>query len=270
MTLENAIRVGDISVTPFLDGTARLTPAMFTANGAPADWSAHLHLFDDSGNLTVPVGAFLVRTGDEVILLDAGAGRLHDEMFDCGSLLQNLSAAGIRPNDITKVVITHLHADHFGWVEQDGHTTFPRATIHIGAADWRYFVDEAQGGRKRAARLLSIADHVLTINHDGESLGRGVTARATPGHTPGHTSVVVSSGTDRLIVLGDALHCPAQLEESEWQFLYDVDGDLAARTRAAVLREAEVPNTTLLPCHFPGMVGARLIQGTGKRRWVLG
>ena len=80
---------------------------------------------------------------------------------------------------------------------------------------------------------------------------------------------MLSSGTERLIVLGDALHCPAQLTESEWQFFFDVDVELAVRTRQALVREAEVAGTTLLPCHFPGMQAARLLPAHGTRQWVL-
>lgn len=89
-------------------------------------------------------------------------------------------------------------------------------------------------------------------------------------HAPGHTSTVLSSGEERLIVLGDALHCPAQLTEAAaGEFFYDVDPDLGVRTRQALLQEAEQPGTSLLPCHFPGMQAARLLPATGQRHWVL-
>lgn len=84
------------------------------------------------------------------------------------------------------------------------------------------------------------------------------------------TGSLVASGTERLIVLGDALHCPAQLTETEWQFVFDVDAELAVRTRQALLRDAEEPGTVLLPCHFPGMQAARLMTANGLRRWVVG
>jgi glyoxylase-like metal-dependent hydrolase (beta-lactamase superfamily II) len=108
------------------------------------------------------------------------------------------------------------------------------------------------------------------IHGDGVAILPGVTTRSTPGHTPGHTSTVIASGTERLIVLGDAIHCPAQLTEAEWQFVFDVDAELAVRTRQALLRDAEAPGTVLLPCHFPGMQAARLMSANGSRRWVLG
>ena len=98
----------------------------------------------------------------------------------------------------------------------------------------------------------------------------GLTTRLTPGHTPGHLSTVISSGQERVIVLGDALHCPAQLTETEWEFVYDVDAKLAKQTRAALLEEAAVEGTALLPCHFPDMQAARLVPtASAAPQWVL-
>jgi glyoxylase-like metal-dependent hydrolase (beta-lactamase superfamily II) len=261
------IRVGDLVVKPLYDGVARLQADMFTG----ADWSAHRHLLDDgSDTMTVPVGGFLVRVGDRLVLLDAGAGELHDDMFDCGAMLDSMRAIGVVPADIDDIIVSHLHSDHMGWLEADGAPVFERATIHIGAADWKYFVDDVSGGRRRAARLNSVASHVQLIDGDERTLIPGVTVRATPGHTPGHVSAVLSSGAERLIVMGDAVHCPAQLTETEWEFVFDVDPKLAVRTRSLLLQEAEQPGTTLLPCHFPGMQAARLIAAAGIRQWTVG
>jgi glyoxylase-like metal-dependent hydrolase (beta-lactamase superfamily II) len=260
------IHVGDLVVHPILDGTAVLKSDMWSGS----DWTEHQHVLDADGSMTVPVGAFLVRVGDKLLLLDAGVGDTHDEMFDGGALLANLAAAGVHPADIDVVMVSHLHSDHMGWLEHDGVSTFANATIRIGAADWEHFVETASGGRRRAASLRVVESQVELIHHDGEALLSGVTTRATPGHTPGHTSTILSSGTERLIVLGDALHCPAQLTETEWEFLFDVDAALAVRTRQALVREAEQPGTVLLPCHFPGMQAARLLPAQGTKRWVLG
>jgi glyoxylase-like metal-dependent hydrolase (beta-lactamase superfamily II) len=258
------IRVGDIVVHPIYDGTAILTTDMWVGS----DWTAHQHLLDDTDRLVVPVGAFLVRVGDKLLLLDAGVGDMHTEMFDGGQLLHSLAAAGATPEDIDVIMVSHLHSDHMGWLERDGTSVFPKATIHIGGADWAHFVDGSQS--RRAARLRVVENQVELIDRDGVAILPGVTTRSTPGHTPGHTSTVISSGTERLIVLGDAMHCPAQLTETEWQFMADVDPGLAIRTRQALLREAEEPGTVLLPCHFPGMQAARLLTANGQYRWVLG
>ncbi len=265
MTTLESIRVGDIVVHPIYDGTAVLTTDMW----AGSDWTAHRHLLDDANRLVVPVGAFLVRVGGKMLLLDAGVGDVRDDMFEGGQLLQSLAAADVTPEDIDVIVVSHLHSDHTGWLERDGVSVFPRASIRIGAADWEHFVDGATHS-KRAARLRVVENQVDLIHGDGVAILPGVTTRSTPGHTPGHTSTVISSGTERIIVLGDALHCPAQLTETEWQFVFDVDAELAVRTRQALLREAEEPGTVVLPCHFPDMQSARLMAAHGQRRWVVG
>jgi glyoxylase-like metal-dependent hydrolase (beta-lactamase superfamily II) len=260
-----AITVGDLVVHPVFDGTAVLPAAAWSG----ADWSAHRHLLDEHDSMTVPVGAFLVRIGDRLVLLDAGVGDVHNEMFAGGHLLDSLRAMGVAPADIDTVVVSHLHSDHMGWLVTEQGPTFTNATVHIGAADWAYFVDQEGDGPRRADRLRRVEHQVALIDGDGITVAPGVTTRHTPGHTPGHTSTVISSGDERLIVLGDALHCPAQLTEPEWQFLYDVDKDLAIRTRQQLLRDAEEPGTSVLPCHFDGMQAARLLPATGQRRWVL-
>ncbi len=260
------MRVGDISIEAAFDGTAVLLPDMWVGS----DWTEHQHLLDADGRMVVPVGAFVVRTGDRLVLLDAGVGDVHDEMFDGGELMTSLRQLGVGAADIDTIVVSHLHTDHMGWLEQEGRPTFTNATVHIGAADWDHFVVQAQGGRKRAARLQAIEERVELIDRDGVTIAPGLTTRLTPGHTPGHLSTVISSGDERMIVLGDSLHCPAQLTETEWEFVYDVDPALARTTRAALVREAEQPGTSLLPCHFPGMQSARLVPASaGPPSWVL-
>jgi glyoxylase-like metal-dependent hydrolase (beta-lactamase superfamily II) len=266
----DVIRVGDLVVQPILDGVAILEPRMFTIGDEPSDWTEHEHLLGADGNLTLPVGAFVVRTGKEIVLMDAGVGVTDDAMFEGAALIENLAAVGLRPSDISIVTVSHLHSDHCGWLEADGKSVFSNARIRIGAADWEHFVLGAGGGRKRAARLRVVEEQVDLIDTDGVTVAPGITSRHTPGHTPGHTSFVISSGTERLIVLGDAMHCPAQLTETEWEFLYDTDRELAKRTREALVREAEEPGTALLPMHFPGMTSARLLPGQGKRQWLVG
>jgi glyoxylase-like metal-dependent hydrolase (beta-lactamase superfamily II) len=260
------LRVGDLTVQPVYDGTVVMRPDNF----ANSDWTPHQHLLDGDGQIVAPVGGFLVRIGGHIALLDAGVGDVQDVMFEGGAMLRSMAAVGVQPGDVDTIVISHLHSDHMGWLERDGQIVFPNATVHIAAADWQHFVTDLGDGRRRANRLLAIESQVQLIDGDEATILPGLTTRATPGHTPGHTSTVLSSGTERMIVLGDALHCPAQLTETEWEFVYEVDPKLAARTRRALLQDAEAPGTSLLPCHFPGMQAARLVPATGERHWVLG
>lgn len=260
------VQVGALTVNPLFDGIA----FMRQSDWAGSDWTAHQHLLDEQGLVQLPIGAFHVQIGTHHVLIDAGVGAMRNEMYEGGQLLQSLAALGVQPADIDTVVVSHLHADHTGWLEQDGTIVFPNATVHVAAADWHHFVHGLGDGRRRANKLLVVESRVQLIDDPEATILPGLSTRLTPGHTPGHNSIVLSSGSERLIVLGDALHCPAQLTETEWEFVYDVDKALARTTREALLREAEQPGTTLLPCHFPGLQAARLLPAQGTRRWVLG
>ena len=261
------IAVGTITILPVFDGTARLHANMFVDNGSPADWSRHRHMLDADEEFVVPVGGFIVRTGGRTVLLDAGVGHTSDPMFTGGAMLDSMRAYGIEPSDIDTVMVSHLHSDHMGWLEVDGRPTFGNADIFLGAQEWQFCVEQAGFGRSRAARMSVVKDRVQLIDADNVTIAPGITTRQTPGHTPGHTSVVVSSGSERVIVLGDALHCTAQLTETEWEVVFDTDPALAKRTRKALLLEAEQVGTSLLPCHLPGMSATRLVHADGKKQW---
>ncbi len=264
------ISVGNLTLLPVYDGTARLQASDFVVDGKPVDWSAHPHALDANDEIVVPVGGFLVKTGGRTVLLDAGVGPTENPMFTGGMMLDSMRAYGVEPEDIDTVFVSHLHSDHMGWLEQGGVPTFANAEIVLAAREWEFGVDQVGFGEKRANRMNVVKERLNLIHGDGANIAPGITTRLTPGHTPGHTSVVISSGDQRIIMLGDALHCPAQLTETEWELVFDTDPALAKATRNALIREAEDPNTALLPCHLPGMAAARLITASGTRQWQIG
>jgi len=92
---------------------------------------------------------------------------------------------------------------------------------------------------------------------------------STPGHTPGHTSYVISSGAQRAIILGDTIHCPVQLEEQEWSCAFDVDRAMARASREKLLAELEDPSTVSVGGHFSDFTFGRVMQAQGKRQWVV-
>ncbi|MBA3653205.1 MAG: MBL fold metallo-hydrolase [Actinobacteria bacterium] len=259
------MRIGEIDVTPFSDGFFSMPPAYF---GESADWEPHKALLNDSGNLIVPIGCFIVRTGGQTVLVDAGLGDLDlGEMGKGGALPAELAAAGVTPDEIDVVVCTHLHLDHSGWLVKDGAPFFPNATVRFGAADWDQFVVDQHGGPQTAVDIKLLADlgRVETIDGDDVSIAPGITARAAPGHTHGHNVLVLSSGEERAMLLGDAVTCPVQLEEPDWSAMSDIDAALARRTREALWRELEGTDTTAVAAHFPGLEFGRVLPGKGKR-----
>ena len=257
------MKVGNIDVVPLSDGTAMMPKGFWVG----FDFDRHPDVLAADGRIHMPIGCYLVRTADELVLLDAGMGPHTNEWGRGGDLPEQLRAAGVSPDEINTVVCTHLHLDHAGWLVHEGAPFFSRATVRYGSGDWSRFVDDAEPGDRIAQgmRLLLDADRLEPIEGDMVPLAPGLTARYTPGHTDGHYSLVVSSGDERLFLLGDAVECPLQVTEDEFHAWSDVDPAAAKRTREAMWREIEGTDAQVGAAHFPGLQVGRVLTGTGKR-----
>lgn len=261
--------VGEHRIIPLFDGTmvedARTILLKPEFEGDP--WDAHADLLDEEGRLELTMGAYLIPAGDRNVLVDAGIGAINNETMTGGALGDSLAAAGFAPDDITDVVLTHLHFDHVGWTTRKGEIVFTNATYRCHADDWAHFMtgDEANPGAVK--KLTPIADRLDLFDAD-HTLVPGVDIRHAPGHTPGSVVVVVSSGDERAMLLGDIAHCPAELAEDDWEAIFDVDRDLARQTREALARELEGTTTLVGAAHFPGLKFGRLLTGSGQRSWV--
>ena len=260
--------VGDLRIEPVPDGAATVPASAAYAGTSEEDWAAHRQFLDADGNLVLALGGFLIRTGDRVVLVDAGVGDLVRGRFVGGALLRSLAALGVQPDDVTDVVFTHLHFDHVGWATQQGRVVFERATYRCDERDWAHFVGPDPGATKK---LTPIADRLEPFAGSGPLAGLpGIDVMAAAGHTPGSTIVVVSSGTERAMLLGDVVHCPVELLDDEWAGMADVDPELAKRTRNALARELEGRDVPVAAAHFEGLRFGRLLVGEGRRRWTFG
>lgn len=272
--------LGDVEVTFIPDGEIRSTPQSSFPGSPPGLWEASPHVLDPDGLLVMSLGALFVRHGDRRLLVDLGWGPSEHTLVDPatgamngriagGGLLGGLEACGIRPEDIDTVLFSHLHRDHTGWLEVDGELFFPNATHLVAEAEWDYWTVGGRAGIGPAptAGQLAVLGKRLAFVAEGDRPAPGVDVVATPGHTPGHLSFVLSSGTDRAFVLGDAVHCPVEIREPELDFVTDVDADLARRTKQRIERELLEPGTVAAAAHFPDLVFGRLLPGTGKPTW---
>lgn len=259
------MRIGNIELTPLVDGDIRIRPADAYPKASEADWTPHRRWLTHDGMLEMPIGCFLVRTGGRTVLVDAGFGPYQAGGLTGGRLLDELAAAGCSPEDVTDVVLTHLHFDHVGWATQKGQIVFPNATYRCHRADWDHFTATDPGALKKLSPLagrLEAWDGAATI-------AGGLDTLPTPGHTPGHTALVVSSGAERIMLLGDAVHCPMELEDAEWEGMSDVDPGLARRTRESLMKELEETGTPAAAAHFPGLRFGRLLRGRSSPSWVV-
>jgi glyoxylase-like metal-dependent hydrolase (beta-lactamase superfamily II) len=266
------VRIGDLSLHPVSDGTFVVRPAYFGSHVLPG---AHPEFFSRHQAAWLPIGCFLVRAGERLVLIDAGLGPdlqqlRHGMHLVGGQLLTGLRALGVSAADITDVICSHFHADHVGWLFDPGaRAVFPRAVIWFGSADWTHFVTGTgdmvthirEGFRSRA-----VTSRLQPIDQD-TTIAPGITALLAPGHTPGHLCVVLSSGQQRVLLLGDAITCPIQLDEPAWHSIGDVDPALAGRTRERMWRELEDERTLGTGAHFPELQFGRILTGTA-RRWL--
>jgi len=251
------MRIGDVELVPLNDGVCRMDADFYV----DMDWSAHADLLNAAGQIEIPIGCFLLRTADRVVLLDAGMGPVTLDWGQGGLLPSALAAAGVTPGEIDTVVCTHLHVDHIGWLVQDGQPFFPNATVRFGIGDAEHFAEDGRVGDITDA----LGGRVELIDGDNVGLAPGLTALHTPGHTPGHYGLVVSSGEERAVLLGDAVECPLQLDEPDFYAMSDVDPALAKRTREALWRELEGTPALVGAAHFPGLEFGRVLRGRGKR-----
>ena len=228
-------------------------------------------------------GCYLIRSRGRTILVDTGVGPSSLAMATWlgtgGQLLDRLRAGGVSPEEVDTVVFTHLHPDHVGWnlQQEDGQyrPTFPRARYVAHRADWDTFqrpeVQQAMAGVAGAyvEQTLTPLESLGALDlADGERvLTEEVTALHTPGHTPGSMSLLIASGGERAIIVGDAIAHPAQVEHPDWGIAFDSDGETALRTRGQLLDRIEAEGLVLSACHFPEPGFGRVVRLEGRRSW---
>nr|WP_063792075.1 MBL fold metallo-hydrolase [Nonomuraea pusilla] len=262
------MRIGDIEILPVLDGTGvEVAAEILSRPGVEDPWSCHLEHVEADGTLRLPLGGFCVRTGDRVVLVDAGVGAFDDGKYVGGGLLDSLAGYGIAAGDVTDVVFTHLHFDHIGWATHEGEVVFPRAAYRAHRADWEFFV-AGENAQPSAVDKLSPLGPRLELFDADFTVAPGVDALHVPGHTPGSTVYVVSSAGRRAILLGDVAHSVVQLSERDWRVIWDVDPAAASAVRNRFADEVADTDDVLVAAHFPQMRFGRVVTVGGPRRFI--
>ncbi|SFI13789.1 MBL fold metallo-hydrolase [Albimonas pacifica] len=265
-----AFRHGRFALSILSDGALTLGGEILAPDAAPPARAALLaRLGGDAAGAPVRMNLPLIRAGDELIAIDAGAGDAFQA--SAGRLARNLAAAGIDRRAVTRVILTHAHPDHVGGVIQpDGELLFPNADHHVGRVEWDFWTDPRfeerrppalHGFARTAARALDAVAERLHLHAPGDEVVPGLRLLATPGHTPGHMSVELD-GPEPLLLVGDACtHDVVFFENPGWRFGFDTDPDLALATRRRLLDRAAADRLLVLGCHWtrplPGRVERR-------------
>jgi glyoxylase-like metal-dependent hydrolase (beta-lactamase superfamily II) len=265
-------RVGKFEVVALSDGTLPLDVHPLLKGAPTARIDALLARNFERSPVETSINVFLVDTGSKVILVDAGAGELFGAYG--GRLLNSLAAAGYRPEDVSDILLTHIHTDHSGGLTRRGQRLFPNATVHAGSADARFFLDGVEQGARPEARhheeaMATVEPYrragKLALFTGPAELLPGVTALPAPGHTPGHSIYRVESGGESLEFWGDLIHVGAvQLPQPEITISFDVDQPRARRQRLSQFGRAAREGKLVAAAHlnFPG-VGRLGTNGKG-------
>ncbi|HWL45221.1 MAG TPA: MBL fold metallo-hydrolase [Ilumatobacter sp.] len=259
--------VGRHTVIGVSDGYLLMSPTFVGAPDAPT--GAYDLLAAQYGEVRLPVGCFVV-PAEKNVLIDTGIGPVDHQgrgRLVGGNLLPALAAQGFAPSDIGVVALSHLHGDHAGTIgdPRTGMPVFGEARTVIGEGDWDYFVTRRGG-------VVPLPEHTLHALHELDRRGLvelvdgdvdvtpAIRRIHAPGHTPGHSLYSVHDGAVRLVLLGDAAHCPQQLTETDWSVAFDVDPALARRTRDTLVRDLDAHGGGALGCHFPELRLARALR----------
>ncbi len=264
-------RLGDLLVSTVSDGYVD-PPAGAAVGVTQAEADAMVAAATGQPAVRIAVNMFAIRAPGRTWLVDAGSGTTMGP--SCGRLPDNLAVAGITPEEVDTVLLTHVHPDHSnGLTGDDGKALFPRAEVVVNAAELAHWFDDAAMARatERARtryfaaarfRLAPYRDRIRTFG-SGEVLP-GVTAVPCPGHTPGHTAFRIRSGGEELLIWGDTVHVPElQVARPDITMLFDADGPMAAASRRAMFDLAVRERLLVggMHLHFPGFARMSAVDG---------
>lgn len=271
------LTVGNVQITALSDGALEFDLCSFFPSIAHTQWDPYRdHLVEGPG-VRFNLSSYVIRSEGQIILIDTGMGPkpLNEPNCSYGQLMDDMKTSGIRSNEIDMVVMTHLHRDHIGWnVLSEGGCyapTFPKARYWVSAGDW----DACHKPDIQMTRFPNAPDRVWPLSdlgmceiYEGEhSFTSEVTSIPTPGHTPGHMSILISSLGQRALILGDVLHTPAQVEETTWVSRADMDPKQTRITRSSVLKQIESEEMLAIVGHFPAPGYGHLVRADGRRYW---
>jgi glyoxylase-like metal-dependent hydrolase (beta-lactamase superfamily II) len=276
-------KIGTIEVTVATDGVARFKMAEDHVINIKKDVvnAALAEVFMEKDMMTTPYNPVAINSGGKLAVIDTGTGEANYQKSNGvgGQFVANLAAAGIERNAVDTVIISHYHGDHInGLLMADSSLTYPNAEILVPAVEHQYWMDDGEMSRATNARVQGNFKNVRRVFNAevmkrvktyewGKDVIPGVTAQGTPGHTIGHTSYVISSGSEAVYLQSDVTHVPFLfVRHPDWHAFYDQDGAVAETTRRKVYDMLVADKMRVQGFHYPFPSLAHVEKaGTGYR-----
>jgi glyoxylase-like metal-dependent hydrolase (beta-lactamase superfamily II) len=273
------IRVGNVDIVAVLDMVPPpREPSMMFPTTSSQDWESHQDALEE-GQLQLYYLHFFLRSQGKTIMVDTGMGPgpHPDRGNRTGDLINQLKIKGVDTGDVDIVAHTHLHGDHVGWnidnTDSQPAPTFPKARYLVPRLDWEHFTQPDVIGTApqvtnsviplQGMGLMDLVDSEHNITDEVKTL-------STPGHTPGHMVIVITSQGEKAMVVGDLLHNKAQVERPDWTAGVDTDKDSSRRNRENILDQAEEEGYVIAAGHFhPNDHIGKVVRLEGKRFWQI-
>jgi glyoxylase-like metal-dependent hydrolase (beta-lactamase superfamily II) len=277
-------KIGDVEITRLVEVILRSPVETLFSDGtneALAPYSSWLkpNFIDEDDKLILSIHAFLIRAGGLNIIVDTCSGNgkklpLFPEWNDLNTpFLENMAKLGFPAESIDRVLCTHLHFDHVGWntklVGDQWVPTFPNARYLFGETEWGFWSEEEDHfdtGCKEQAILPVLDAGLADLVDSRHKINDEISLIPTPGHTPGHVSILITSKGEQAIITGDMFHHPCQMAKPGLLDIGDVEHDRAEQTRIDFMNTYSDGKTLILGTHFATPTSGKIIaDGDGFR-----
>jgi glyoxylase-like metal-dependent hydrolase (beta-lactamase superfamily II) len=278
-------KVGDAQVTVISDGVNNFALGdTFVLNVKKDEVNAALekaHMPKDK--MSIQFAPLVINTGGKLVVVDTGNGpaAYASSKGNVGQFATNMAAAGFDPKAVDMVVISHFHGDHInGLLTADNVLAFPNAEVLVPATEWKFWMDDGEMSRAPAGRMQGLfknnrnifeagLNKKVTPYEWGKEIAPGLTSVETVGHTPGHTSYVLASGSDKVFIQSDVTNNPNLFATNPgWHAFFDQDGDVAEKTRRRIYDMVVAERLQVQGFHYPFPGLGHVVKDGGGYRVV--